>query len=159
MGNTAGLFPTISPSPTPNFPREADASRVADSSALPEGASIVNAQLAGLAALALAFVLAVTRLSIRRTAKQSDGQPGPESRPDTEKPTVGPLTNRDSAEKAGLGTAYFASVSRLGRAASMVAASFALVIVGETTVPNVSLSNHTHIDALCPLWCVSVQAA
>jgi hypothetical protein len=41
----------------------------------------------------------------------------------------------------------------------MVLASFAVVIVGDTRVPNVSLSNHTHIDALCPLRCVSVHAA
>jgi hypothetical protein len=39
---------------------------VADTSALPEGAPVIGAQLAGLAALALAFVLAVTRLTIRR---------------------------------------------------------------------------------------------
>ena len=35
----------------------------------PEGAPIVDGQLAGLAALALAFVLAVTRLSVRRRSK------------------------------------------------------------------------------------------
>ena len=84
-GNTAGLFPTISPSPTPDFPREAGASRIADSAALPEGASTVNAQLAGLAALALAFGLAVTRLSIRRRERQPADQPGPQAHPDTGK--------------------------------------------------------------------------
>jgi hypothetical protein len=76
------LFPTLSP--TPGGTRQVGASRVADTSALPEGASVVNAQLAGLAALALAFLLAVTRLSIRRPAKQSAGQPGAESPSDTE---------------------------------------------------------------------------
>ena len=62
------------------------ANRIADTSALPEGASVVNAQLAGLAALALAFVLAVTRMSLRRSANQNASQaadePGPESSPD-----------------------------------------------------------------------------
>ena len=42
---------------------------------------------------------------------------------------------------------------------SIVEASFAVVIVGDTRVPKVSLSNHTHIDALCPFRCVSVHAA
>jgi hypothetical protein len=83
-GSAAGLFPAVSPSPTPGSTGERGAIGMADTSALPEGASVVSAQLAGLAALALAFVLAVTRLSIRRPAKQSDSQPGTESGPDTE---------------------------------------------------------------------------
>jgi hypothetical protein len=91
-GSAAGLFPTVNPSPTPDFPSVGGVSRVADTSALPEGASVVNAQLAGLAALALAFVLAVTRLSIRHAAGQATDQPGTESGPDTgasRKPAVG----------------------------------------------------------------------
>jgi hypothetical protein len=83
-GSAAGLFPTVNPSPTPSFPSVGGASRVADTSALPEGASVANAQLAGLAALALAFVLAVTRLSIRRPAGPVAGQPGTEPGRDTE---------------------------------------------------------------------------
>jgi hypothetical protein len=84
-GSAAGLFPTVSPSPMPSFPSVGGARRVADTSALPEGASVVNAQLAGLAALALAFVLAVTRLSIRRPAGQAADQPGTEAdQPKTE---------------------------------------------------------------------------
>jgi hypothetical protein len=39
---------------------------VADESALPEGTSVIGAQLVGLGALAVAFLLAVTRLSIRK---------------------------------------------------------------------------------------------
>ncbi|HEX9040961.1 MAG TPA: hypothetical protein VF838_08010 [Trebonia sp.] len=78
-GNAAGLFPTVNPSPTLGFPPAGEASRVADTSALPEGASVVNAQLAGLAALAVAFVLAVTRLSIRRTAEQPASKSGPDT--------------------------------------------------------------------------------
>jgi hypothetical protein len=84
-GSAAGLFPTVSPSPMPSFPSVGGARRVADTSALLEGASVVNAQLAGLAALALAFVLAVTRLSIRRPAGQAADQPGTEAdQPKTE---------------------------------------------------------------------------
>jgi hypothetical protein len=86
-GNAAGLFPTVDPSPGLGFPTVGGANRIADTSALPEGASVVNAQLAGLAALALAFVLAVTRMSLRRSANQNASQaadePGPESSPDT----------------------------------------------------------------------------
>jgi hypothetical protein len=65
-GNAAGLFPTLEPSPTPSSTQKASTRPVANTSALPEGASVVGAQLLGLAALGLAFVLAVTRLSIRR---------------------------------------------------------------------------------------------
>ena len=68
-GNAAGLFPTLDPAPTTGHSPSASKARtrpVADTSALPQGATVVDAQLAGLAALALAFVLAVTRLSIRR---------------------------------------------------------------------------------------------
>jgi hypothetical protein len=64
-GNAADLFPTLDPQPTPSGPK-AKARPVANTSALPGGAPVVGAQLAGLAALALAFVLAVTRLSVRR---------------------------------------------------------------------------------------------
>jgi hypothetical protein len=68
-GTVAGLFPTLHPKPTAS-PAQSDprarTSPVANTSALPEGAPIVGAQLVGLAALAAAFVLAVTRLSVRR---------------------------------------------------------------------------------------------
>jgi len=65
-GNAANLFPTLKPSPSRSATVKARARQVADTSALPEGVPVVGAQLAGLAALVLAFVLAVTRLSIRR---------------------------------------------------------------------------------------------
>jgi hypothetical protein len=68
-GNASDLFPTLDPTPAAGAGQPAPKARtrpVADTSALPEGAPVVGAQLAGLAALALAFVLAVTRLSIRR---------------------------------------------------------------------------------------------
>jgi hypothetical protein len=73
-GNAAGLFPTLKPSPSASpssrssssSPVNAKARQAADTSALPESAPVVGAQLAGLAALLVAFVLAVTRFSIRR---------------------------------------------------------------------------------------------
>jgi hypothetical protein len=71
-GNAGGLFPTLNPSSPqsaggPAKPgQRASASTVANTSALPLGAPVVGAQLIGLGVLALAFVLAVTRLSIRR---------------------------------------------------------------------------------------------
>jgi hypothetical protein len=76
-GNAAGLFPTINPSPTPDASQKESARAVANTSALPESAPVVGAQLIGLAALALAFVLAVTRLSIRRNpaGQQKAGTP------------------------------------------------------------------------------------
>jgi hypothetical protein len=73
-GNASGLFPTLTPSTSPG-PSSSSSSgaalntkarQAADTSALPEGAPVVGAQLAGLAALLVAFVLAVTRFSIRR---------------------------------------------------------------------------------------------
>jgi hypothetical protein len=65
-GNAAALFPTLQPSTDPSQERKASTRPVADTSALPEGAPVVGGQLIGLGALALAFVLAVTRLSVRR---------------------------------------------------------------------------------------------
>jgi hypothetical protein len=71
-GNASGLFPTLKPSPSASSspgsgtPFNAKARQAADTSALPESAPVVGAQLAGLAALLVAFVLAVTRFSIRR---------------------------------------------------------------------------------------------
>src|SRR6185437_3457292 len=41
----------------------------------------------------------------------------------------------------------------------MVVASFAVVIDGENMKPNVSLSNHTHTDMLCPLAVMTVHAS
>jgi hypothetical protein len=71
-GNAGGLFPTLSPSSPQSAggsakpAQRASAKTVANTSALPLGAPVVGAQLIGLGVLALAFVLAVTRLSIRR---------------------------------------------------------------------------------------------
>jgi len=68
-GNAASLFPTLRPKQNPSSTQQAKHPHtrpLANTTALPEGAPVVGAQLAGLAALALAFILAVTRLTIRR---------------------------------------------------------------------------------------------
>ncbi len=84
-----GTSPTLSPGgnagkPVPHAPAVTGFERaknvkgrpVADSTALPEGASVLGASLIGLAALALAFVLAVTRFSIRRRPAPLPGAAG-----------------------------------------------------------------------------------
>jgi hypothetical protein len=78
-GSAAGLFPTLDPKPTPTpiSVQKADGRPVADTTALPEGAPIADAQIAGLAALALAVALAVTRLSIRRRPGTAKAGPEP----------------------------------------------------------------------------------
>jgi hypothetical protein len=67
-GNASGLFPTINPSsvPRPGTALNASARPVAESVGLPIGAPVVDAQLLGLGALGVAFLLAATRLSLRR---------------------------------------------------------------------------------------------
>jgi hypothetical protein len=67
-GNATGLFPTINPSamPTPAPGQGESARPVADSEALPIGTPVIDGQLLGLGALGIAFLLAVTRLSVRR---------------------------------------------------------------------------------------------
>jgi hypothetical protein len=82
-GNASGLFPAVNPTRTAG--QEASARPVADTEALPIGAPVIEAQLAGLGALGIAFLLAVTRLSIRRrpaaamagSAAQPDGKTEP----------------------------------------------------------------------------------
>lgn len=69
-GNAAGLFPELTPAADPPSAKQgaqkANARPVADTSALPLGGPVVGAQLAGLGVLAVAFVLVVARLSLRR---------------------------------------------------------------------------------------------
>ena len=67
-GNAAGLFPTINPSAVPApAPGQGESARpVANTEALPIGTPVIDAQLLGLGALGVAFLLAVTRLSVRR---------------------------------------------------------------------------------------------
>ncbi|MCW2935392.1 MAG: hypothetical protein JWM19_6354 [Actinomycetia bacterium] len=71
-GNAAGLFPTVnasqvpSPGQVPSLGQGETARPVADTEALPIGTPVIDAQLLGLGALAVAFLLAVTRMSVRR---------------------------------------------------------------------------------------------
>lgn len=80
-GNAAGLFPTLQPATDPPSAKPADQNAgttpVANNSALPLGAPVVGGQLVGLGVLALAFVLAISRLSVRkRPAPVSAAEPG-----------------------------------------------------------------------------------
>jgi len=74
-GNASSLFPTLNPSAGAQPPTGKSSSPrtrpVAET--LPGDASVMGAQYAGLGALALAFVLSATRLSIRR---RQAGKPG-----------------------------------------------------------------------------------
>ena len=90
-GNAGNLFPTLDPSSGSSTPNGVKGRPVANTTALPEGASVLGASLIGLLALALAFVLAVTRFSIRR-------RPGP-SAPGTATP-AGASTAQDSPPAA-----------------------------------------------------------
>ena len=108
-GNAANLFPTLDPQPTPSAPSAAAKSRakpVANTSALPDSGPVVGAQVVGLSALALAFVLAVTRVSIRRrpaakpdaAAKPGAAKPGTEGKPETDaKPETDPKPGPEEA--------------------------------------------------------------
>lgn len=72
-GNASSLFPTLNPSSSgPNGPNGVSRIRSAADS-LPGDASLMGAQYAGLIALALAFILSVTRFQIRR--RQAAGRP------------------------------------------------------------------------------------
>jgi len=78
-GNAAGLFPALTPSADPPAAKQdpQNTQPVANTSALPQDAPVIGAQLAGLAVLALAFLLAVARLSFRR--RPTPAQSGPAS--------------------------------------------------------------------------------
>jgi hypothetical protein len=70
-GDASGLFPTLNPSSSTGksgstVAQRANARPAADTSALSLGTPMVGAQLAGLGALAVGFILAVTRLSVRK---------------------------------------------------------------------------------------------
>jgi hypothetical protein len=69
-GNAGNLFPSVGLTNG----KKANTSAVANVSALPGGASVVGAQLAGLVSLAIAFILAVTRLSVRRRPDPSPAE-------------------------------------------------------------------------------------
>ena len=80
-GNASSLFPAIIPSATPNSsPRiqpqgsKRDAQPVSDPSALGLGKPGLTGQVAGLIALALAIMLTVTRLSLRKRFRKARKQ-------------------------------------------------------------------------------------
>jgi hypothetical protein len=96
-GNAAKLFPTLQPSPNSSASKDVKGRAVANTAALPEGTSVVGASLIGLAALALAFVLAVTRFSIRRRPTPATPAGAAAAPPATDKPApaVAPTTAAD----------------------------------------------------------------
>lgn len=80
-GNASGLFPTINPSNPSGVPGSGTtgdgvARPVANTEALPIGTPVMDAQFVGLAALGVAFLLAVTRLSVRRRPAAAAAGPG-----------------------------------------------------------------------------------
>ena len=82
-GNAAGLFPAIVPSATPNSSpgiqpqgSKQSADPVSDSSALGFAKPGLTGQVAGLIALALAVMLTVTRLSLRKHFRKPGKQRG-----------------------------------------------------------------------------------
>jgi hypothetical protein len=96
-GNASGLFPTVAPqSSDPRPAGTADTRAVANTSALPAGSSTLGAQVAGLVALALAAVFAVTRISIRR--------PAPAAAADTAAAAPPPQAPADPAGSADSGS-------------------------------------------------------
>jgi hypothetical protein len=105
-GNASNLFPTLDPKQTKAASDGPSTRPLANTSALPQGASIIGAQLTGLAALALAFILAVTGLSFRRrsAAKQrQEAASGPaesSEQPDSQKDSPeAPKENPPADEK------------------------------------------------------------
>ena len=100
-GSAAGLFPTLHPKPTASPAQsapKAHTSPVANTSALPADTPVVGAQLAGLAALAVAFVLAITRLSVRRrTAPASPAKGTPAAPPAKGTPAATSATGTSAA--------------------------------------------------------------
>ena len=89
-GNAAGLFPTLTPSADPPTAKQdpEKTQPVANTSALPQEGPVIGAQLAGLAVLALAFLLAAARLSFRR--RSAPAQSGPASPAEPAEPSDPP---------------------------------------------------------------------
>jgi hypothetical protein len=111
-GNASGLFPTLKPSPSSSGSASSSSSskaalnakarQAADTSALPESAPVIGAQLAGLAALLVAFVLAVTRFSIRRRPVPATSGPAAPATPaaPAAEPTAAPAAEPTAAPAA-----------------------------------------------------------
>jgi len=85
LGNPAGLFPTVSPAPSPSSsgsigfpPARKQAGRTSSaetaSSIVPLDPRLIGGQLAGLAVLAGAVAIAIARISLRRPRPQDGPQ-------------------------------------------------------------------------------------
>jgi hypothetical protein len=89
LGNPAGLFPTVSPAPSPSPsgtigfpPARKRATRVANVSAIvPLDPRLIGGQLAGLAVLAGAIAIAIARLSLRKPKPQDGPGSGKTDKP------------------------------------------------------------------------------
>jgi hypothetical protein len=122
-GNASGLFPTLDPQSSD--PSSAEAARtagtagtaqVANTSAISGGSSTLGAQVAGLVALALAGVFAVTRISIRRPAASgaaatSTGAPPAKAETEAAGDAAAAGTAGAAANSADAGTAESAADS------------------------------------------------
>ena len=105
-GSVAGMLPTLAPtapqaSSTGGSGTAGGSRQVANTSTLPSGSSHVGVELIGLVALAAAFVLAVTRVSIRRPAGTGSGSgagKGPGTAPLPPVKDEGPSGGTDGAE-------------------------------------------------------------
>jgi hypothetical protein len=112
-GNAAGLFPEITPAPTPS-PGPAGTNPAAEPSVNPAGqaegivASAPIASALGLIALAVAFLLTMTRLSVRRRKKDAAGL-SPEITP-APTPSPGPEGTNPAAEHSASPAAQPAAV-------------------------------------------------
>lgn len=87
-GNPAGLFPTVSASPTPGAssiglpsvkPRHSTIHAADVAATVPLDSRLIGGQLAGLAVLAGAVAIAITRLSLRTPKPHDDGNAKPPS--------------------------------------------------------------------------------
>jgi hypothetical protein len=90
-GDASRLFPALSPgtSPSPGQSQAEAVRQAANTTLLPGPANPAGAEVAGLAALALAFILAVTRVTVRRPAPAAGVAPGTASSPQAPAATGG----------------------------------------------------------------------
>jgi hypothetical protein len=114
-GNAAGLFPVIAPSPTPS-PGPAGTNPAAEHDVSPAGQAVdvVTAPattVLALIGLAVAFLLAMTRVSVRRRRKPPAGVVPPITPDPIPTPGPGPVATNPAAEH---------DVSPAGRAEDVV---------------------------------------
>jgi hypothetical protein len=111
-GSAGDLFPTVSPSSA------GGATQVANTSALSPGGHLA-VQLAGLAALVAAFLLAVTRVSIRRPGAVSPGGAGAPPAAGTDEPTreLGGIGEADHRARGAESAKRVRTLSARGRRA------------------------------------------